>query len=645
MTLLNLSGLTKYYGDRAVLAGVSFSLHRGEKVALVGRNGAGKTTLLRAIAGREDADDGRVAIAGGTTVGYLEQDPVFAPGRTLWEEALAALGDVLELEDRLRQAELEMATLSASGAASARPGSDHDRQLAAYADLVARFEAAGGYDCRARARATLFGLGFSEADLGLPAQVLSGGQKVRAALARLLLQRPDLLLLDEPTNHLDIAATEWLEDYLREFRGAMLVVSHDRFFLDAVTSRTIELESGRATDYPGNFSFYRREKELAMERQVEEYRRQQEEVARIRAWISKFQAGTRSRQARSRAKMLLRLEKVAAPDPQQRSMHLEFKAVRATGQEVLAIDGLAKSYGDKVLFSGVFATVRRGERIGIVGRNGEGKTTLLKILCGLEQPSAGELNWGEGVQIGYFSQDLSELLDGSGTVLDEILGCSDLLIGEARTLLGRFLFSGDDVFKAVSALSGGERNRLALAKLVISGANVLCLDEPTNHLDLEARAALEQALADFPGTIIVVSHDRYLLDRIAAAIWALEDGGMRTYGGNYSAYRARRQAEEAERRRSLQEARGGARGTQARGPAPERARARAAARASELIATLEAEIEALESEKAALEDRLADPDAYRGGEGARQLVDRYHRLIEALELKYRLWEQEWDSPS
>ena len=646
MAILSLAGVCKHYGSRAVLQDATAALNPGEKVGVVGRNGAGKTTLLRLIAGREDADRGSVGLAGWARVGYLTQDPEFEEGNTLWEEALRAFREIEELEARIRALEKEMGRPEVCGDDAALA-----RMMEHYSRLTARYELRGGYDYRARAKSTLFGLGFSEADLRLPAAKLSGGQKVRAGLAKLLMEEPDLLLLDEPTNHLDIASAEWLEEYLKSVKGAILIVSHDRFFLDSVVGKIFEVEEGRLSVYPGNYSYYRRNKDELLQRQSEEYRRQQEEVARIKAWIQKYQAGTRSTQAKSRQKMLARMDLVAKPKLRGKEMALEFRTTRETGEEVLRLANLSKSFGSRRLFEGLSGTIDRGERVAVFGRNGAGKTTLLKILFGLEEPSEGAFQWGEGVEAGYFSQDLDDLTE-SNTVLDEILDCSDLLIPEARTLLGRFLFSGEDVSKPVSALSGGERNRVSLAKLVISGANVLLLDEPTNHLDLESKGALERALADFLGTIIVVSHDRYFLDQVATSVLEIDDGRATKFEGNYSAYRALKAARagevgiragEAGPRAGVAGARATGVGTRAEAEKPGRDAQKmvreAERRAQELVRRLEGEIEVLEARRRALEGDLASPEAYREGNAARELVAEYDRVRQEIELKYAEWEE------
>ncbi|MFO7172374.1 MAG: ABC-F family ATP-binding cassette domain-containing protein [Bacillota bacterium] len=682
MAVLTVQGAAKYHGGFKVFSDVSFLLNEGEKVALVGPNGAGKSTLLRAVAGLTELSAGRVSIAPGTRVGYLSQDPELDPRRTVEEEAAQAFAHLAAWERRLRELEARMAQV--------REGPEAEALMAEYGRLLHRYEAAGGYNAPARVRQVLAGLGFRPEQYSLPVGALSGGQKVRLGLAKLLLTAPDLMLLDEPTNHLDLEATEWLEEFLRQSRAAALIVSHDRYFLDRVTSRTLELAGGQATLYHGNYSYYLEAREVRLRQQEAEWRRQQEEAERLREYIRRYGAGNRARQARSREKMLERLEArmVERPRPVRTDLKLRFEIGYESGDEVLAVEGLTKAYGDRVVFSGVSLRVQRGDRIGVVGPNGAGKTTLLKVLHGLVPPTAGQVWWGVGVTRAYFSQDLDQL-EGTGTVLDEILGLPGMTVYTARSLLARFQFRGEEVEKPVAALSGGERNRLILAKLVLSGANVLLLDEPTNHLDLEARQALEEALQAYPGTLIVVSHDRYFLDRVATKIWEVNGGTITEHPGTYSEWRARRAAEAAltagagsgagGRPGSGAGAGSGARAGVGAGnaagpgrgpggdreagpgrgrgePAPEAAgpdagaparreggrprggAAREARRAQALVRQLEEQIARLEERKAELAARLGDPETYRTPLG-RELVAEYEALERELQRLYLAWEE------
>ena len=644
MAVLSLNDIHKSFGGWDVLTGVTFSLNPGERAGLVGRNGAGKTTLLRLIAGLEEADRGDVVRPGGTRLGYLSQDPDLDPEGLLVDEVAKVFLPLREMEQELRRLEHEMAEAGQVAQSGRHAGGDGgqggeaarlERLMADYARLTARFETAGGYDTGSRTRAILFGLGFTEEDLGKKTGQLSGGQRMRAGLAMLLLSDPDLMVLDEPTNHLDIQSTEWLEDYLRGYKGALLLVSHDRYFLDRVTTKIVELDRGQTRSYPGNFSAYRAQRDAELEQQEDAYRRQQEEVLRLRTYIQKYMAGNRSTMAKSRQKMLARMELIERPRGTGRVMGLEFSVSRTTGEEVLATRDLSRSFGDRVIFDGLDLDLERGQRLALVGPNGAGKTTFLKVITGQLEPTAGSYEWGVGVELGYFSQDLSGL-DDRQTVLDEILDASDMLIGEARSLLARFLFTGDDVYKLVGTLSGGERNRLAMAKLMISGANVLLLDEPTNHLDMESRTALEESLLSFPGTLIFVSHDRYFVDRLATHVLVLGEGRPRFHPGNYSEYRARR-AQDSAPAPAQDRARDAS--TEARGSAGRRERDLEKARreAAKRAARLEADVARLEAEKAELERQLADPSNY-AADGGRSLVASYDAVRADLDRVYAEWE-------
>jgi ATP-binding cassette subfamily F protein 3 len=611
MSVLQVDGLTKFYGARTLFSGVGFGLARGQRAGLVGPNGAGKTTLLRLLAGLEEADGGVVALARGARLGYLSQDPVL-PAGSVRAAALAARADLGELAARLRALE---AQLAAGGAV-----------LEEYGAVQAAFEAAGGYAWEHVADEVLAGLGFTPAEHDLDTGALSGGQRLRLALARLLLGEPDLLLLDEPTNHLDAAAVAWLEGWLPRFPGAVLVVSHDRYFLDRVCTDILELRDGSLTAYRGNYTAYvrqRAERETALAEAAE---RQAEERARLQAYVERYRAGNRARQAKSREKRLQRLaaEAVAAPRSGP-TLRLRFLPRGSSGREVLVLDGVAMRWGGRELFGPFSAEVLRGERIGILGANGAGKTTLLRILGGEQEPSQGEVWWGAGTSVGLFRQDLGGL-DDDQTVLDAVLAADpDLGLGAARDLLARFLFRGDAVFTRVGDLSGGERNRLTLCRLMLAGDNVLLLDEPTNHLDIPSREALETALLAFPGTLLLVTHDRYLLERVATRIWAIEAGRIRDVAGGYAAYLALREAavEAAPSRPAA------AAGPRAR-PQPVPARVD--------LAALEAAILAKEDEVAELERRLADPALYRSGAAAAAVAAYDAARAELAEL-YRRWEE------
>ncbi|RAQ94607.1 ribosomal protection-like ABC-F family protein [Thermogemmatispora tikiterensis] len=541
MPLISVNGLGKVYGAEHLFAGVTFQINERDRIGLVGPNGAGKSTLLKLLAGYEEPDEGTILVARGTRIGYLSQTLDLQPQRTLREELLTVF-------DYLRSWEQELQALANAIASASERGDIRQREqlLQRYAELQLRFEHAGGYTYEQRVQQVLDGLGFSRELHDMPIAQLSGGQQRRAALARLLLQEPDVLLLDEPTNHLDLEALEWLEDYLQEWKGALVVVEHDRYFLDKIVSRILELAFGRVEEYPGNYSKYLQLRAERFERRLQEYEEQQEFIQRTEEFIRRYKAGQRSRQARGREKLLSRLERLNRPQEFQ-ELHFDLKPSVESGRVVLSTQGLVVGYRQpgrepRVLVHMPDLEIIRGERIGLLGPNGAGKTSLLRTLIGQLPPLRGKVVLGHNVHVGYYSQT-HEDLDPSRTVLDEIREVAALSEESARALLARFLFEGDDVFKTIGSLSGGERSRVVLAKLTLQGPNFLVLDEPTNHLDLPSRQFLEEVLATFSGTLLFVSHDRYFIDRLASKVWVIGEGRLHSYEGNYSDYRQHLQRE------------------------------------------------------------------------------------------------------
>lgn len=541
MPLISVNGLGKVYGAEHLFADVTFQINERDRLGLVGPNGAGKSTLLKLLAGCEEPDEGTILIARGTRIGYLSQTLDLQPQRTLREELLAVF-------DYLRSWEQELQMLAVAIASASERGDTRQREqlLQRYAELQLRFEHAGGYTYEQRVQQVLDGLGFSRELHDMPIAQLSGGQQRRAALARLLLQEPDVLLLDEPTNHLDLEALEWLEDYLQEWKGALVVVEHDRYFLDKIVARILELAFGRVEEYPGNYSKYLQLRAERFERRLQEYEEQQEFIQRTEEFIRRYKAGQRSRQARGREKLLSRLERLNRPQ-QLQELRFELKPSVESGRVVLSTHGLVVGYRQpghepRPLVHMPDLEIIRGERIGLLGPNGAGKTSLLRTLIGQLPPLRGRVVLGHNVHVGYYSQT-HEGLDPTRTVLDEIRDAAALSEESARALLARFLFEGDDVFKTIGSLSGGERSRVVLAKLTLQGPNFLVLDEPTNHLDLPSRQFLEEVLATFNGTLLFVSHDRYFIDRLASKVWVIVEGTLRAYEGNYSDYRLHLQRE------------------------------------------------------------------------------------------------------
>ncbi len=530
MSLLIATGLAKAFGALDVFSGIDLRIEEGDRIGFVGANGAGKTTLLRIIAGTEAQTAGEVSRKRGLTVGYLPQDPPPAREQTLHAAMLEVFAPVLEQSAALREMEHRLADAAASGA------DDYESLLEAYGHAQTAFEVAGGYDYETRIRQVLGGLGFNEDEHDKPLAHLSGGERTRAALAELLLRQPDLLLLDEPTNHLDLEAVEWLEDALLRWKGALVVVAHDRYFLDKVANRIWDMNFGRLETYRGNYSAFRTQKEMRLDRQRQEWESQQEFVAKTEEFIRRNLAGQRTKEAqgrRTRLERFLRDEAIDRPQDQQQ-IRLGLTTQIRSGDLVLATKDLAVGY-DRPLFYAEDAEIRRGDRVALIGPNGAGKTTLLKTILGQIPPLQGRIRFGASVEVGYLAQAQAGL-DPDETVLDAILDVRNLPLTQARNFLGQFLFRGDDVFRTIGTLSGGQRSRVALARLTLQGANFLLLDEPTNHLDLDTQEILEQVLRQFPGTVLLVTHDRWLARSIATQVWRVDGDEMRAYKGNYEEY-------------------------------------------------------------------------------------------------------------
>ena len=535
MAVLKINGLSKSFGIKTVFENVSFEVRSGERIGLVGANGAGKTTLLRCLMGQEDYDKGSVSTSPGAVIGYLRQDFNYE-SQTLREEMELAWKDVLYYKDKLAELARKLET-------------SHDEELvAAYGRTEERFEYLGGYDYEATTRKILTGLGFSDADWDRDIHGFSGGQKVRINLAAAFVRHPDFLFLDEPTNHLDMGMLEWLEEYLRSYRGGILMVSHDRYFLDATTTGIIDLENHQTHTYRGNYTQFTKVKALNEEAQERAYEKQQEHIRETEEYIRKYKAGIKAKQARGRQSQLDRLERIEKPIHRQ-SLHFQFEKPAECAEKVLDVMHVTSSYGDHVIFKDLTIHIKKGESVGLIGPNGAGKSTLLKLIVGDKRADGGFIQIGNRVKPGYYSQELDRL-NSEYTVLEQIENDFDMGEREARNLLGMFLFRGDDVFKPVSLLSGGERARLTLLMLFLEKPNFLILDEPTNHLDIPTREIMEQALAAFGGTSLIVSHDRYFLDRVTTRILEMENGKLTEYLGNYSYYREKKKnLEEYERDR------------------------------------------------------------------------------------------------
>lgn len=556
MPVLSIHNLGKYFGADFIFGNVSFQVERGEKVALVGMNGAGKSTILKIVAGLESADSGKVHLARGTRLAYLSQQSQFSGELTLWEEMEAALVEINQLRQELNELEHAIADSSAP---------DWQQRMDRYGDALQRFEMLGGYEIEHRIERVLQGLGFDEEQYFEPLSSFSGGQKTRAALAAALLSNPDLLLLDEPTNHLDLKAVEWLEEFLKQWQGTLLIVSHDRYFLDVVTKRTIELANGTIDgDYPVPYNHYLILREERRARQLKEYKAQQEYIAKTEEYIRRFKNSTLSGQARGRERRLERLkegwtgvdgrvERVLEPPKDQKKLNFKLQSSKASGESVLLLEKLAAGYPQashdpasrnamRVLVNLPRLEIRRGQRVALMGANGCGKTTLLRTIIGELPALRGSINLGAKVEISYYAQG-HERLRPEASIIDELWRISPKSPElELRNLLGRFLFSGDDVFKQIKTLSGGERARVALAQMLLLKGNLLVLDEPTNHLDIPTVEVLEEVLGDYDGTMLFVSHDRSFIDAVANTIWMVENGTIKQFYGNYSEYVAKRAA-------------------------------------------------------------------------------------------------------
>lgn len=524
MERIRMIGLGKSFGVRQVFSNVSFEIKEGDRIALVGPNGAGKSTLLKCILGIEELDEGQVVMSPVASIGYLQQD-VNLGDASLAEEIETAWEDVHALEDKLQELTAYLETHEAS---------ESDLQRLDY--LQNRLEWLGGYDYEQKTKRIVYGLGFTDEDLYKPANAFSGGQKTRINLAKALVRSPDFLFLDEPTNHLDMEMLEWLEGYLSSYRGGILIVSHDRYFMDRIVTGVVELDHHKATTYRGNYSRYVAQREERLKADTIAYEKQQEYIKKTEEYIDKYRAGIKSKMARGRQSQLNRLERLEAPETSH-SLDFKFPPAAMSADKVLVLDHVSIGYKtDDPIIDDVSMVVRRGESVALIGPNGAGKSTMVKAIVGELFPTEGHIDIGNRVQVGYFSQEHEELHE-RWQVVDEIINNYNFTEEKARNVLGSFLFKGDDVFKLVGDLSGGERARLALLKLFLQGDNLLILDEPTNHLDVPTREIVERALQQFGGTCFIISHDRYFLDQVSTRTLVLENKGITEYLGNYSYYK------------------------------------------------------------------------------------------------------------
>ena len=526
MAIASLTNVEKHFGKKVLFENLSLAIYEQERVGFIGANGSGKSTLFKLLAGEVEADAGTVAVSKSTKVGYLVQNPTFDPDNTVLDEAELGFAQLHQLSHDMRDLEHRMAEAT---------GEELDKVLARYTDVQHEFDLAGGYSWQHKMEATLLGVGLDRDMWDKKVAVLSGGQRSRLALAKLLISEPDLLLLDEPTNHLDLAAIEWLEEYLSTFTGSVVVISHDRYLLDRLTSRIIWLNRSQIDSYPGNYSAYVEQRQLHETTQARAYELQRKDIEKQQEFIRRFKAGQRSKEAKGREKRLERLlesDQVVQRVQTTQQINLSLKTTQRAGDRVLQLREMSKAFGEKRLWSDFSAEISRGERVGIIGPNGSGKTTMLKAIMDLE-PHEGLAKWGANISIGYYDQRL-DMLKPNHSLIEAIQDGRKATDKQAREVLGMMLFSSDDMLKHVEVLSGGEKARVRLAQLLMDKPNVLVLDEPTNHLDIPSREALESALSQFDGTILCVSHDRYFLDKTIERLWILNPDNVIDFDGNYT---------------------------------------------------------------------------------------------------------------
>ncbi|GAX88790.1 ribosomal protection-like ABC-F family protein [Effusibacillus lacus] len=653
MIVLSASQIVKSYGTDVILNGATLAVHEGERVGLAGVNGAGKSTLLKIITGDIPADSGEVHIGKNVTIGYLSQQTGIRSDKTVYKEIRSVFADLFGLEARIRDLEARMSDPSVYGNESL-----YQTLTDQYTVLTQEFADRQGYAVDAKVRSILSGLDFPEDMWELPVESLSGGQKTRLALGKLLLIQPTLLILDEPTNYLDLPTVTWLESYLKGYPGSLLLVSHDRYFLDALVNVIFELDRGTTRRYTGNYSAFLEQKQAELEIQVKRYEQQQAEIARMQDFVQRNIArATTTKRAQSRRKMLEKMERLDKPVTSQDQAHFSFTVERQSGHDVLTVENLSLSYGTKTLFDRLNLSITRGERVALIGPNGIGKSSLIKAIAGRLEPSSGSIRLGAHVKLGYYTQEQEDLTPNK-TVLNEVWDAFPRLeLTRVRTVLGNFLFSGDDVMKQVSTLSGGERSRVALAKLMLLQANFMLLDEPTNHLDLLSKEMLEVALDDYPGTLLFISHDRYFINRIATRVIELTEQGLTSYLGNYDEYLEKKMELAAMRESGLlpepvanrplssdkasadkAEANAATKEERERQRQIERQRQREEKKRLERIADIERQIEQTETSIASLEEQLCLPEIFNDPDRARDTNQAYQEAKELLARLYEEWE-------
>ena len=633
--ILSCANISKAFGTDVILSNVSFHINELEKVAIVGANGAGKSTLFKIIMNELAPDSGEVVFAKGTSVGYLAQHQELASENTIYDELLSIKQDIIQLDHKIRQMELDMTHLS---------GSRLEQLLESYSKLTHEFEQKNGYAYRSEIVGVLKGLGFSEEDFQKHTNTLSGGQKTRVSLGKLLLSKPDIILLDEPTNHLDLESISWLENYLLNYHGTVVIVAHDRYFLDKVVSKVVEIEAGKATVFQGNYSAYTTKKAAIRQSQLKQYENQQREIKHQEEVIAKLKSFNREKsikRAESREKMLQKIDVIDKPMSESEGMHITFEPSTISGNDVLSVKKISKGFNGSPLFQNVSFEIKRGERVSIIGQNGTGKTTILKLITGLLTADEGEISLGSKVKIGYYDQE-HQILDAQKTVFDEIHDAyPNLTQTKIRNTLAAFLFTEDDVFKQIKDLSGGERGRVSLAKLMLSEANFLILDEPTNHLDLLSKELLEQALNNYTGTVLYVSHDRYFINQTATRILELTGKELFQFIGNYDYYLEKKDTIHAASATYEQVAE-----TSSNTPSENKLSWQQQKEQQAQIRKLENEIKKLEDEIASLESRdeeinalLAKEEIYTNVEELMKLNEEKKQIALQLENCMEAWEE------
>lgn len=627
--VLACNNISKSFGIDEIIKNASFNIEEREKAAIVGINGAGKTTLLRIIMGEYQADSGEVIIAKDRTIGYLAQHQKLSGDNTIYDELLSVKKDIIELEQKIRRLELEM---------HSKEGVELETVMEAYSKSTHQFELQNGYAYKSEVVGVLKGLGFDESDFEKKMNTLSGGQKTRVALGRLLLSKPDIIMLDEPTNHLDMNSIAWLENYLVNYDGSVIIVAHDRYFLDKVVTKVIEVERGIVSVFSGNYSDYAAKKKQLMDAKLKEYYNQQRDIKHQEEAIAKLKSFNREKsikRAESREKLLDKIEVIDKPITEQETMHFKLEPAKESGNDVLSVEGLSKAFGGNRLFDNVSFEIKKGEKVALIGNNGTGKTTILKIINHIIDADAGKVKLGANVEIGYYDQE-HNVLHMDKTAFDEIGDAyPDMTNTQIRNMLACFLFTGDDVFKKISDLSGGERGRVSLAKLMLSNANFLILDEPTNHLDIMSKEILESALNRYTGTVLYVSHDRYFINKTASRIMELSANTVTNYIGNYDYYLEKRDILAPKEVKQVSSEKNTAVKDDWKAQKEEQAKLR---KRQNDIAKIEKSIEQLEKDNSELDEQLALPEVYSDVKQLMKLNEKKQEIEKKLESLYEDWE-------